>query len=105
VNVRALFQAIKVANATTPYDTLQLKVFYPAQRAVGDAALSTSAPPFKVVIFFSGINCSAQLYQWLAVNLSARGLVVVTFDWVAENLPGIVAPMMALLLIIVSFMV
>lgn len=30
------------------------------------------------------------MYQWLAVKLAERGLVVVTFSWVAENLPGIV---------------
>ncbi len=29
--VRALFQAAKVESAAPPYDTLHLKVFYPAQ--------------------------------------------------------------------------
>ena len=36
------------------------------------------------------INCGCELYQWLAVKLAERGLVVVTFSWVGENLPGIV---------------
>jgi hypothetical protein len=39
------------------------------------------------VIFFNGINCHPQLYQWLAVQLAERGLVVVTFAWVAQNMP------------------
>jgi len=47
--------------------------------------------PFKVVIFFNGINCGPELYQWLAVELAKRGLVVITFAWVAENIPGMVA--------------
>ncbi len=28
------------------------------------------------------------MYQWLAVKLVERGLVVVTFAWIAETLPG-----------------
>jgi len=32
-----------------------------------------------------------ELYQWLTVKLAERGLVVVTFSWVAENPPGMVA--------------
>ncbi len=34
---------------------------------------------------------SPEMYQWLAIKLAERGLVVVTFSWVAQNLPGIVA--------------
>jgi hypothetical protein len=46
--------------------------------------------PFPVIILFGGINCGSAGYQWLAVKLAARGLAVVTFDWVAQNLPGMV---------------
>ena len=37
------------------------------------------------MIFFNGFNCDAQRYQWLAVKLAERGLVVVIFNWVAEQ--------------------
>lgn len=47
--------------------------------------------PFKVVIFFNGINCGPEIYQWLAIALAERGMVVVTFSWVGQNIPGMVA--------------
>ncbi len=96
--VRALFHAVKVEDAVSPYDTLHLKVFYPAQmsdsdreRNLGIVPADTQHSPFKVVILLGGINCDPPMYQWLAVKLVERGLVVVTFSWVAQNLPGIVA--------------
>jgi hypothetical protein len=98
MNIRAIFQAAKVENGVSPYDTIQLKVFYPAQLSgspkeqdLGIVPADSHQAPFKVVILFNGINCGAELYQWLAVKLAARGLVVVTFSWVAQNLPGMVA--------------
>jgi pimeloyl-ACP methyl ester carboxylesterase len=98
MNVRALFRAAIVEDACSPYNTIHLKVFYPAQiegsdpeKNLGIVPADSQQSPFKVVIFFNGINCDAQLYQWLAVKLAKRGLVVVTFSWVAENLPGMVA--------------
>jgi dienelactone hydrolase len=97
-SVRAIFQAARVEAAQPPYDTLHLKVFYPAQpgdseqeRDLGLVPAAADQAPFPVVIFFNGINCGPELYQWLAVALAERGLVVVTFAWVAENLPGLVA--------------
>ena len=98
MSVRSLFQAVKVADAVAPYDTIQLKVFYPAQMPenvlehnMGVIPADRQLAPFPIAIFFGGINCGAELYQWLAVKLAARGLVVVTFNWIAENLPGMVA--------------
>jgi hypothetical protein len=97
MSIRSLFQAIKVADVAAPYDTIHLKVFYPAlmsdsalEQNMGIAPADPQQAPFPIVIFFCGINCGAELYQWLAVKLAARGLVVVTFNWVAENLPGMV---------------
>lgn len=97
MNVRAFFQAATVKNASSPYDTIHMKVFYPAQMTGSDreqdrglVAANSQHSPFKVVIFFNGINCGCELYQWLAVKLAERGLVVVTFNWIAESLPGIV---------------
>lgn len=98
MNVKAIFQAAKVEGVASPYDTIHLKVFYPAQMSgsspeqnMGIFPADSQQSPFKVVIFFNGINCGIESYQWLAVKLAERGLVVVTFSWVAQNLPGIVA--------------
>lgn len=98
MSVKAIFQAAKVDGVASPYDTIHLKVFYPAQMSgnspeqnMGVFPADSQRSPFKVVIFFNGINCSIESYQWLAIKLAESGLVVVTFSWVAENIPGIVA--------------
>lgn len=98
MSVKAIFQAAKVENAISPYDTIHLKVYYPAQisgsnprQNMGVFPADTKLSPFKVVIFFNGIDCGMEQYQWLAVKLAERGLVVVTFSWIAQNFPGIVA--------------
>jgi dienelactone hydrolase len=94
MTVRAIVEASQVENAVSPYDTLQLKVFYPnsdPEQKLGIIPADPQQAPFKIVIFFNGINCHPQLYQWLAVKLAERGLVVVTFSWVAQNIPPTVA--------------
>ncbi len=97
MNVRAFFYAAKVAHASPPYDTIHLKIFYPAQikerdktKILGIVPANSQYSPFKIIILFNGINCAGELYQWLAVKLAEQGLVVVTFSWVAQNIPGIV---------------
>jgi predicted dienelactone hydrolase len=98
MTIRALFQATKVEGAASPYDTIHLKVFYPAQMSgsnqeqnLGEVPADARCAPFQVVILFNGINCGPELYQWMAVKLAERGLVVVIFSWIAENLPGMIA--------------
>ena len=92
--VRALFRAIRVPDASAPYDTVHLQIFYPAVVPEGFAGLTLPVDegrsPFPVVVFFNGVNCEPCLYRWLAIGLAQRGLVVVTFSWVAENIPGLV---------------
>ncbi|GAB4443087.1 MAG: dienelactone hydrolase [Cyanobacteria bacterium J069] len=98
MTVRALYRAAVVESAAAPYNTLHLKVFYPAQpsgsdleRFQGVVPADGDRAPFKIVILFNGINCGPEQYQWLAQRLAATGKVVVTFGWVAENLPGMIA--------------
>ena len=79
--IQAFWKAIRIDSARSPYDTIQLKVFYPGDR---EKAL-------PVVIFFSGINCNLAMYEWLAIELASRGTVVILFNWLAENIPGQVA--------------
>ncbi|MGF1537091.1 MAG: dienelactone hydrolase [Elainellaceae cyanobacterium] len=97
MTIRALYRAVTVEQTPPPHNTIHLKVFYPAQVTSGDRqqalGIFPADPehvPFSVVILFNGINCGPEAYQWLAARLAQRGLVVVTFAWVAENLPGAV---------------
>jgi dienelactone hydrolase len=98
MDVRAIFRAATVEDVSSPYNTIHLKVFYPAQissndqeQNLGIVPADSQESPFKVVILFNGFNCGPELYQWLAVKLVERGLVVVTFSWVAESFPGMIA--------------
>lgn len=96
--VQAIVTAAKIESAKSPYDTIHIKVLYPAQNTESDLAknwgilpVDTTKAPFPIVIFFNGFNCNAQKYQWLGVELAQTGLVVVMFDWVGESLPGLVS--------------
>ncbi|KOP26085.1 dienelactone hydrolase [Hapalosiphon sp. MRB220] len=98
MTVRAFFQVAKVESVRPPYDTIYLKILYPAKMSgshtennLGIVPVDRQKAPFPVVILFNGFNCEAQIYQWLAVKLVERGLVVVTFNWIAEDLPGVVS--------------
>ncbi|MEH2206974.1 MAG: dienelactone hydrolase [Nostoc sp.] len=97
MTVRAFFEAAKVEGVQSPYDTIHLKILYPAQipdqreKSTGIEPANPENAPFPVVILFNGFNCDAQQYQWLAVKLAERGLVVVLFDWITESLPGVIS--------------
>ena len=93
MSVRAFWKATKVENVEPPYDTIHLKVFYPAltsdnQQTFSSAPADRAKAPFPIVIFFSGVNCNLSGYEWLACKLASRGLIVVLFNWLAENIPG-----------------
>ncbi|NWG33446.1 MAG: hypothetical protein HXY42_03310 [Chloroflexi bacterium] len=95
--VRALFQAIKIPGATSPYDVLHLKIYYPAaptnsdaERMSGVIPADKSHAPMRVVIFFNGINVGIESYHWLAVKLAEANLVTVMYTHVAETLPGVI---------------
>ncbi|MEM7591728.1 MAG: dienelactone hydrolase [Cyanobacteria bacterium P01_A01_bin.83] len=89
MNIQAFWRAIKVKDAPSPYDTIHLKVFYPsddakAQNPFADTPAVKDLAPFPVIIFLNGFNCSLATYQWLAVELAERGLVVILFDWLVK---------------------
>lgn len=93
--VRALYTAVNVDSARPPFDTLHIKVFYPAaptgsqtERMTGSVPVDTARGPLPVVLFFGGINLAAEAYQWLAVDLAEQGVAVALFNWVGETLPG-----------------
>ena len=54
----------------------------------GIVPVNKTNAPFPVVIFFSGVNVDAGSYHDLAVEMAAKGLVFITFDWVTNALPG-----------------
>ena len=88
--IRAFRKAIAVLDAQSPYDRIHLKIFYPADNSQAENPFSTTPAaqdlaPFPVVIFFSGFNCSLSMYQWLAIELAEKGLVVVLYDWLVET--------------------
>lgn len=95
--VRAFYQATKVENATSPYDVVTMKVFYPAgtptesSRNTGVVPANESLAPFPIVIIMPGINVGAEKYQWLAEALAGQGMVVITFAWIAEEMPGFIS--------------
>ncbi len=88
--IRAFFETA-ITNLPT-CDTIYLKVFYPAATLGSEQEKTTlivpadaQKAPFPVVIFFNGYNCEAFIYQWLAEKLAERGLVVVTFNYIAPK--------------------
>lgn len=95
--IRAIFHATALPNASVPYNTLHLKIYYPAAPTNSDAermsgvipADKTSAP-MPVVIFFNGINVGIESYHWLAVKLAEANIITVMYTHVAETLPGVI---------------
>jgi hypothetical protein len=95
MNIRAFYRATKVDDAQSPFDTIHFKVTYPAKISnnemesnFGIFPADRERAPFPVIIFFNGIDCDAQMYQWLAIELAKRGLVVITYNWITEDFPG-----------------
>ncbi|MEM7553866.1 MAG: dienelactone hydrolase [Cyanobacteria bacterium P01_A01_bin.84] len=96
--VRALFDVAEVKNAEFPYNVIHLKILYPARMSrnekennMGKLPVESEQAPFPIIIFFNGINCDASVYQWLGIKLAESGFIVVTFNWITENLPGIIS--------------
>ncbi len=91
MTVRAVHAACTVPTNQAPYDTVHLKVFYPAaptgdlaEKMTGVVAADAARAPYPVVVLFNGINVSADSYRWLAEDLASRGYAVVTFTFVEE---------------------
>ncbi len=96
--IRAIFRATKIPSTPPPYDAVMLKLYYPAaptdseaEKMTGVIPADTTQAPFPVVILLPGINVGPEAYHWLAVRLAACGLVVVTYVWVAEEMPGFIS--------------
>ncbi len=95
--IRAIFQAVKLPNANAPYNTVHLKIYYPAlptnsesERMSGVITADKSHALMPVVIFFNGINVGIESYHWLAVKLAEENVVTVMYTHVAETLPNVI---------------
>ncbi len=95
IKTRAIFRAVTVANVRSPFDVIQLKIFYPALEPQDDTQRNSGILPpdkskslFPVVIMLNGVNCPPESYQWLAHEICPEGLVFVSFQWVTDELPG-----------------
>ena len=96
--IRALYRSTTVPGSKPPYDTLTIKVYYPAQftdspmeRNTGVIPPDRAGEPYPVVILLPGINVGPEAYQWLAESLAGRGMVAVTYSWIAEEMPGFIS--------------
>ena len=92
---RAIFRAVKIEGKSAPFDTIFLKIFYPAsppetdtERNSGILSPDKKHAPFPVVIFLNGVNCPPESYQWLGEFLCENGFVFITFQWITDELPG-----------------
>jgi len=93
--IRSIPYAAQVESAAPPFNTVHLRVFYPAaqtgserERETGQMMVDEAFAPLPLVIFLPGVNCPAETYYWLAHGLAARGAAMVLYNWVAENIPG-----------------
>ncbi len=95
MTTRAIFRAIKIEGKTAPFDTIFLKIFYPAlapqndtERNSGILTPDVKHTPFPVVMMLNGVNCPPESYQWLGDFLCEKGFVFVSFQWITNELPG-----------------
>jgi predicted dienelactone hydrolase len=98
VKVRAFYRAATVAGCKPPYDNLTMKVYYPCcygnsfeERNTGFIPADSSLAPFPVVVIMPGINVSHEAYGWLARKLARAGFAVVSYSWIAEEMPGFIS--------------
>jgi dienelactone hydrolase len=92
--VRVLHDAAVVDDAVPPYDTVQLRVAYPAAPAsTADPVLGLIGPdparlPLPVCLLHPNFNVGPERYHWLAVRLALAGWAAVTVSWVARGIDG-----------------
>jgi len=89
IRVRAFYRAASVPGAEAPYNTINMKVYYPCaygdsfeERNTGFIPVDTTNAPFPVVIMMPGINVSHESYSWLCHRLAENGIVALSYTWV-----------------------
>ena len=102
ITVRAFYRAATVSGQSAPYNTLNMKVYYPCdygddpksggddpkrapKRGVEPIPANTSRAPYPVVVMLPGIDLTHENYGWMAQHLAESGFAVLTYDWVAQE--------------------
>lgn len=96
--VRALFDVAPLTGAPAPFNSVFLKIYYPADsgtaldpRAGGEFAVDSQFGLMPVAIIMPGINTDTSSYGWLARSLAAKGIVCLCYQYIAEEFPGMVS--------------
>lgn len=95
MTVRAHYRAAALPDATAPHDRVQMKLHYPAapqnseaERNTGVIPVEKAYSPLPVVVIMPGINVGPESYGWLAHALASAGMLAVTYQIIAEEMPG-----------------
>jgi len=98
IKVRAVYRAVRVSGQTAPYDTLTLKLYYPAnyggsfeERNTGFIPADSSRAPFPIVVLMPGVNVPLESYSWLAHKLVEAGFAVASYSWIANEMGDLVS--------------
>jgi dienelactone hydrolase len=92
--VRAIFRSVRIPGLIAPNDTAHLKIHYPAVLTGSDMERNTgllpaaNTGPWPIVILLPGINVGPEGLGWLAHSLCNKGIVVVTYSLIGEELAG-----------------
>lgn len=94
---RAFYDTIVIPEAQAPYNSVQLKLYYPARldphnpaQQFGVLAADHQQAPFPVVILMPGMNIDPAGYRWLAERLGQYGIATLSYQMIAEEMPGMV---------------
>lgn len=91
--IRALYTAQTIPDLAPPFNTLHIKIYYPAlysgsleERNSGQLPVDNSAAPYPVFIMLPGINVAPESYAWLARQLVANNIICVTYSLIVSEL-------------------
>lgn len=96
--VRAIYRVGEVPGAQSPYDRVNLKIYYPGrygdtpeERNSGVVPADGEQAPYPVVILLPGINLGPESSSWLAIRLAQAGYITVAASAISEEMPGYIS--------------
>lgn len=96
--IRAIYRVREIPGAQSPYDRVNLKIYYPAlygdtpeERNTGVVPADTERGPYPVVILLPGINLGPESSSWLAIRLAKAGYITVAASAISEEMPGYIS--------------
>lgn len=103
--VRAIYRVAAIPGACSPYDRVNLKIYYPAlygdspeERNSGVIPAQRQLAPYPVVVLLPGINLGGDSNAWLALRLAQAGYATVVTTAISEEMPGYISVSPGLLL-------